>query len=124
MNRRKFLRSLALATALPALPAQARLRPFIIYIDAANCSTCRIFDKNGLAAFQSEAAHKGYGFKRVSVHSFQDMREQAAWPRELRSIRNQMRTPYGAPRFLVVFNGKLYQDMLGSDAAFGFLGQQ
>jgi hypothetical protein len=121
MNRRQFVAT-ALASLSP-LPAAARSNAFIIYIDAANCSTCRIFDRNGLAAFQSLAAHKGFGFKRISVHSFQNMSEAAAWPRELQSIRNQMRTPFGAPRFLVVQNGRLKLDMLGSDAAFGFLNQ-
>ena len=119
MNRRKFLgASLAL---LSPLPAAARASAYIIYIDAANCSTCRIFDRNGLAAFQSAAAHKGYGFKRISVRSFQNMQEAAAWPRRLMPIRNQMRAPSGAPRFLVVQNGRVYQDILGSDAAFSFL---
>ncbi len=122
MNRRQFIA--AIAALLSPLPAAARSNAYIIYIDAANCSTCRIFDRNDLGAFQRAAADKGYGFTRVSVHSFQNMSEAAAWPRELRSIRKQMRNPYGAPRFLVVFKGRLYQDILGSDAAFGFLSQQ
>lgn len=122
MNRRQLLAS-ALISLAP-ISARARSNAYIIYIDAANCSTCRIFDRNGLATFQRAAVQKGYGFKRVSVRSFQDMTEAGAWPRELQSIRKQMRIPYGAPRFLVVANGRLYQDMLGSDAAFGFLKQQ
>ncbi len=121
MNRRQFLAT-TLASLSP-LPATASAKAYIIYIDAANCSTCRSFDRNGLSAFQSTAAQKGYGFKRISVHSFQDMREKAAWPKDLQSIQNQMRTTYGAPRFLVVFNGRLNQDILGSDAAREFLRQ-
>lgn len=118
MNRRQFIA--ATLVSLSSLPAAARANAYIIYIDAANCSTCRAFDRNGLAALQSTAAAHGYGLKRVNVHSFQDMREEGAWPQSLKAIRNQMQSKYGAPRFLVVYNDKLYRDFLGSDDAFGY----
>ena len=117
MDRRTFLTAVA---ALAPLPAFARASADIIYIDAANCSTCRAFDKNGLAALQSIAAAHGYGMKRVNVRSFQDMREEAAWPQSLKAIRQQMKPTNGAPRFLVVYNGKIYRDILGSDDVFGY----
>lgn len=120
MNRRKFLAVILCGSLTMPLPASARANAYIIYIDAANCSTCRAFNRHGLAALQSTAAAHGYGVKRVNVRSFQNMGEDAAWPQNLKTIRNQMQSTSGAPRFLVVYNNKLYRDFLGSDGAFEY----
>ncbi len=123
MKRRGFLkliRLIAMIMATMALPAAARANAYIIHIDAANCSTCGAFNQNGLSALQSTAAAHGYGVKRVNVRSFQDLREDAARPQSLKAIRDQMQSTGGAPRFLVVYHGKVYRDFLGGDDAFAY----
>jgi hypothetical protein len=83
----------------------------VVYISARDCVPCATFDATYLERFTAAMQAKGYAVRRVVVEHLNDIRDQSYWPSDLKPLLAQFRNKGGTPRFLVVHDGRVIQNL-------------
>ena len=83
----------------------------VVYISASDCVPCARFDATYLERFTAAMQAKGYAVRRVVVAHLNDIRDQNYWPSDLKPLLAQFGNKGGTPRFLVVHDGRVIQNL-------------
>jgi hypothetical protein len=83
----------------------------VVYISAGDCVPCARFDATYLEKFTAAMQAKGYAVRRVIVAHLNDIRDQSYWPSDLKPLLAQFGNKGGTPRFLVVHDGRVIQNL-------------
>ena len=104
-NRRELLIGFGAAMltgGLSRLAEAAAPGSWVLYISAADCRVCRTWEYDHRAAFVQGLQKNGIGFRTVTVSSLRDPREDAAWPADLKWIRDSYPNMKGTPWFFLI----------------------
>src|SRR5262249_61797934 len=83
----------------------------VVYITARDCPSCARFEANYLGRFTAAMQAKGYSVRKVVVAHLNDIRDQSFWPNDLKPLLAQFANKGGTPRFLVVHNGRVIENL-------------
>ena len=113
MFNRKFLLSAGLLAILMygISSTTAAAANMVVYISARDCVPCARFDATYLGRFTAAMQAKGYTVRRVTVAHLNDIRDQSYWPSDLKPLLAQFRNKGGTPRFLVVHDGRVIENL-------------
>jgi hypothetical protein len=75
---------------------------WVLYVSAADCRVCRGWEVDHKDAFVRGLQKNGIGFRTVTVSSLRDVREDAAWPADLKWVRDAYANMRGTPWFFVI----------------------
>jgi hypothetical protein len=75
---------------------------WVLYVSAADCRVCHAWEVDHKEAFARGLQKNGIGFRTVTVNSLRDVREDAAWPADLKWVRDSYPNMRGTPWFFVV----------------------
>jgi hypothetical protein len=112
-----FSRKLVLSAGLLAIlmygisSTTAAAANMVVYISARDCVPCARFDATYLARFTAAMQAKGYTVRRVTVAHLNDIRDQSYWPSDLKPLLAQFKNKGGTPRFLVVHDGRVIENL-------------
>lgn len=115
MDRRTLLlgTAAALATGGGLVPALAASSSYILLIMARDCPWCMDWNAFDRPAFSRMTREQGVRVREVEVMRYSDIREEAAWPADLKPVLAQIRQTDGTPRFIIVQNGRIVQHAVG-----------
>jgi len=115
MDRRHLLLAGAAALFAPgAARAEAmRTDAYILYVSARDCPFCLEWNAYDRPAFERLCKEARVVLREVQVMRFSDIREEAAWPPDLKPVLKQIVQSEGTPRFIVVHRGKIIQHAVG-----------
>ena len=113
MFNRKFVLSAGLLAILmyEISSTSAAAANMVVYISARDCVPCARFDATYLGRFTAAMQAKGYTVRRVTVAHLNDIRDQSYWPSDLKPLLAQFRNKGGTPRFLVVHDGRVIENL-------------
>lgn len=117
MDRRHFLQggTALVASAAGITAAAARPNAFILYVSARDCPYCLEWNAYDRANLERLCREAQVPLREVQVMRFSHIREDAAWPADLKPILAQFPYEDGTPRFIVVNNGRIIQHCLGRE---------
>ena len=78
---------------------------YVVYVSALDCSTCRGWEADHRAAFVQGLQKNGIGFRTVVATSYFNVREEGAWPADLKWLLAADPRMKGTPRFYVISGG-------------------
>jgi hypothetical protein len=115
MDRRAFLLGSAAALALGAglTPATAGSGAYILIVMARDCPWCIDWNAFDRPAFTRLTKAQNVPVREVEVMRYSDIRDEAAWPADLKPVLAQIRQSGGTPRFIIVQNGRIVQHAVG-----------
>lgn len=113
MFSRKFVLNAGLLAILMfgASSTTAAAANMVVYISARDCVPCARFDAMYLGKFTAAMQAKGYAVRRVVVAHLNNIRDQSYWPSDLKPLLAQFGNKGGTPRFLVVHDGRVIQNL-------------
>jgi len=117
MDRFMFNRKFVLIAGLLAIvmyvisSTTAAAANMVVYISAHDCVPCANFDANYLGRFTAAMQAKGYAVRRVVVAHLNNIRDPNEWPSDLKPLLAQFGNKGGTPRFLVVHNGRVIENL-------------
>jgi hypothetical protein len=91
----------AIATAVLLFAGAAEAKPTLVYVSAADCSTCRAWERGHLEKFATSAERQAVEWREVKNRTLTRITEKSAWPDELEWLRTQVPSS-GTPRFYLV----------------------
>lgn len=94
-------------------PVQAAGRT-LLYISAGNCPSCRKWEAWEKDRAVTAAQAKGIGFREVKTTSFKDIREDSAWPSDLKWVLGKIKNKGGTPRFLMLQGQSVTANVFGT----------
>jgi len=83
----------------------------VVYISARDCGPCARFDAIYLGRFTAAMQAKGYAVRKVVVEHLNNIRDQSYWPSDLKPLLAQFANKGGTPRFLVVHDGRVIENL-------------
>jgi hypothetical protein len=104
-NRRELLIGIGasvLAVSTGRFARAAAPGSWVLYVSAADCRICRAWEVDHKDAFARGLQKNGIGFRTVTVSSLRDVREDAAWPANLKWVRDSYPNMKGTPWFFVI----------------------
>jgi hypothetical protein len=113
MNRRAFLfASLAASTAFGAAAAAADVK--VIYIGGEDCPPCHRWVKAYKAKWLASPEFSRVTWIEIDPPRFREAYQARFWPEDLKPILDQIPRKSGAPRFLIVRDGRIVSNQFGS----------
>jgi hypothetical protein len=119
MNRRAFLfASLAVTTGLAATLGSASAGPDVqvIYIGGQDCPPCQRWRSSQQPRWLASAEFQRVAWFEIEPMNLRDAYDERSWPRALRPILAQVPRKSGTPRFLIVQDGRIVSNQLGTSA--------
>ncbi len=115
MDRRTFLLGSTAALVMGAglSPALAGSGAYILIVMARDCPWCIDWNAHDRPTFARLTKAQGVPVREVEVMRYSDIREDAAWPADLKPVLAQIRQTNGTPRFIIVQNGRIVQHAVG-----------
>lgn len=115
MDRRQFVLAASAAVLGPgsALADGLRTDVFILGVMARDCPFCNEWNAYERAGFERLCREARVRFREVEVMRFSDIRQESAWPADLKPMLAQIAYSEGTPRFLVVHKGRVIQHTIG-----------
>ena len=107
-NRRELLLGLGaglLAGATGGLARAAAPGSYVLYVSALDCASCRRWEADQRAAFMQGLQKNGVGFRTVVATSYFNVREDRAWPADLKWLLAAYPQMKGTPWFYVISGG-------------------
>jgi len=104
-NRRELLigcGAAMLTGGIGRLAEAAAPGSWVLYVSAADCRVCHAWEVDHKEAFARGLQKNGIGFRTVTVNSLRDVREDAAWPADLKWVRDSYLNMRGTPWFFVI----------------------
>ena len=112
MNRRAFLfASLAASTALGAAKAAAGVK--VIYIGGEDCPPCHRWASAYKAKWLASPEFRQVTWIEIDSPRFREAYQARFWPGDLEPILDQIPRKSGAPRFLIVRDGRIVSNHFG-----------
>lgn len=113
MNRRAFLfASLAASTAFGAANAASDVK--VIYIGGEDCPPCHRWTKAYKAKWLASPEFSRVTWIEIDSPRFREVYQARFWPGDLKPILDQIPRKTGAPRFLIVQDGRIVSNQFGS----------
>ncbi|WP_293864816.1 hypothetical protein [uncultured Alsobacter sp.] len=115
MDRRQFVLATSAALLAPtaALADGLRKDVFILAVMARDCPFCIEWNAYERARLERLCREARVRFREVEVLRFTDIREDGAWPSDLKPVLAKIPYTDGTPRFLVVHEGRIIQHTVG-----------
>ena len=117
-NRRELLIGLGAAMltgGISRLVEAAAPASCVLYVSAADCRICRFWEVDHKDAFVRGLQKNGIGFRQISVSSLRNVREDAAWPADLKWVRDSYPSMKGTPWFFLISGGAIQSAAYGTD---------
>jgi len=113
MLNRKFVLSAGLLAILMygISSTTAAAGNMVVYITARDCPSCARFEATYLGRFTAAMQAKGYTVRKVAVEHLNNIRDQNYWPNDLKPLLAQFGNKGGTPRFLVVHDGRVIENL-------------
>lgn len=113
MNRRAFLFvSLAASTAFGVAEAAADVQ--VIYVGGEDCPPCHRWAKAYKAKWLASPEFGRVTWIEIDTPRFREAYQARFWPGDLKAILEQIPRKSGAPRFLIVQDGRIVSNQFGS----------
>ena len=119
MNRRAFLfASLAGVTAMSATIGTASAGPDVqvIYIGGQDCPPCQRWRANAHPRWLASSEFQKVSYFEIEPIHLREAYDERNWPRALRPVLAQVPRKSGTPRFLIVQEGRIVSNHLGTSA--------
>ncbi len=88
---------------------------FILYLGADDCPPCVRFKHFDYPGWVASAKYKQTTYKELDFKTFKDTSEDRYWPQDLRWIRSEAFADRGAPRWIVLVDGKIVANLKNWD---------
>ena len=113
MNRRAFLFAGLFASTVPGfVRAAADIK--VIYIGGVDCPPCHHWEKAYKAKWLASPEFRQVTWVEIDVPKFREAYQTRYWPGDLKPILDQIPKKSGAPRFLIVKDGRIVSNQFGS----------
>jgi len=113
VNRRTFISSGLTVTCLH-VPAHAAPALTVIYIGGWDCQPCTAWKNKYKADWLASPQYKQVTWIEVEAPKLKEAYQERFWPGDLRPILDQLPRKSGAPRFLIVQDGRVIANEFGT----------
>jgi len=79
----------------------------VLYVGAADCAPCRIWQSGDGAQFRASAEFARVNFREVKSPTLRDVLKDESWPDDLRRYRGQLGRDAGVPLWIIVDDGEV-----------------
>ena len=115
MNRRAFVFAGLAAPFVPAMAVRASSSVQVVYIGGLDCPYCTLWHKQYEADWRASPEFNRVNWVEIEPQSLRDAYRERYWPGELKEVLDQVPRKSGTPRFLIVKDGKVVFNELGTD---------
>lgn len=88
--------------------------PTLVYIGAADCAPCRVWQTSEEARFRDSPQFGRLIYREVKSPTLQGLLRDEHWPADLRVFRDRLDRPAGAPMWLVVAEREIVRKGFGT----------
>jgi len=115
MNRRAFLLVAGLLASAPLAPARAASELTVVYVGGRDCPPCTRWKNTQRPRWLASPEFHKVTWVEVEAPRLKEAYQERYWPEELRPVIAQLPRRSGVPRFLIVRNGEILSNELGSN---------
>lgn len=112
MNRRAFLFASAAVACVPG-GAWGASDIRVIYVGGSDCPPCMQWKNTRQAAWLASPEYRRVAWVEIDPPRFKEAYQARYWPGELKPILDQLPRKSGAPRFLIVKDGRVVANEFG-----------